>query len=70
LAARIAADPVFTEAGIEAQVRALAADRAVKAGVIINASRAALTGQPVGPSAFAVFACIGRERAVARLQSV
>jgi glutamyl/glutaminyl-tRNA synthetase len=42
----------------------------VKAGVLINASRAALTGQPVGPSAFAVFACLGRERVVERLRKV
>ena len=42
--------------------RQLAEERGVKAGVLINASRAALTGQPVGPSAFAVFTCIGRGR--------
>jgi glutamyl/glutaminyl-tRNA synthetase len=46
----------------------LATERGVKAGVLINASRAALTGQPVGPSAFAVFLCIGRERCIERLK--
>jgi glutamyl-tRNA synthetase len=68
LAARLEADPLFTEASVEAQVRKLASERGVKAGVIINASRAALTGQPVGPSAFAVFVCIGRRRAIERLR--
>jgi glutamyl-tRNA synthetase len=70
LARRLAADPVFTEASVEEKIRTLAAERGVKAGLIINASRAALTGQPVGPSAFAVFVCIGRERAIERLSRV
>jgi len=70
LADRLAATDEFSEQSAEREVRALAAERGVKAGVIINASRAALTGQSVGPSAFAVFACIGRDRAIARLRKV
>jgi glutamyl-tRNA synthetase len=70
LANRTEANPEFTEASVEADLRKLADERGVKAGVIINASRAALTGQPVGPSAFAVFACIGRERVIQRLRGV
>jgi glutamyl-tRNA synthetase len=70
LADRIERIPEFTEASVEAELRKLAADRGVKAGVLINASRAALTGQPVGPGAFAVFVCIGRERAIQRLGRV
>lgn len=70
LADRIEADPAFDEASVEANLRKLAEDRGVKAGLIINASRAALTGQPVGPSAFAVFTCIGRERVIQRLRRV
>ncbi|MBV9759486.1 MAG: glutamate--tRNA ligase [Acidobacteriaceae bacterium] len=70
LADRLQADPDFTESSVEAQLRKLAEERGVKAGVLINASRAALTGQPVGPSAFAVFICIGRERTIARLRKV
>jgi glutamyl-tRNA synthetase len=70
LAGRIAQNPEFTEATVEAGLRALAAERGVKAGVLINASRAALTGQTVGPSAFAVFVCVGRERVVQRLKRV
>ncbi len=68
LANRIEANPEFTEASVEATLRKLAEDRGVKAGVLINASRAALTGQPVGPSAFAVFVCIGRDRVIQRLR--
>ena len=68
LGERLAATPEFTEATVERDLRALAAERSVKAGVIINAARAALTGQSVGPSAFAVFAAIGRDRAIRRLR--
>jgi glutamyl-tRNA synthetase len=70
LAEKLAANPEFTEASVEADLRKLAEERGVKAGVLINASRAALTGQPVGPSVFAVFHCIGRERVIARLRKV
>ncbi len=70
LADRIASRAEFTEASVEADLRKLAEERGVKAGVLINASRAALTGQPVGPSAFAVFVCIGRERVIERLRKV
>lgn len=70
LAERIASHPDFTEASVEADLRKLAEERGVKAGVLINASRAALTGQPVGPSAFAVFTCIGRVRVLERLRKV
>src|SRR5260370_20113882 len=68
LADRIEANPQFTEASVEAALRKLAEERGLKAGVLINASRAALTGQPVGPSAFAVFFCIARERVIQRLR--
>jgi glutamyl-tRNA synthetase len=69
LGGRLAGTGEFTEQSVEAQLRALAAERGVKAGVIINAARAALTGQSVGPSAFAVFGAVGRERAIARLKA-
>ena len=70
LGKRIAANPEFFEGSVEAELRNLATERGVKAGVLINASRAALTGQAVGPSAFAVFVCIGRERVIERLGKV
>jgi glutamyl-tRNA synthetase len=55
---------------VEAELRKLAEERGVKAGILINGARAALTGQAVGPSAFAVFIAIGRERAIERLRKV
>jgi glutamyl-tRNA synthetase len=70
LAECLASVPEFNEASVEAELRKVAEERGVKAGVLINASRAALTGQPVGPSAFAVFACLGRERVLERLRKV
>jgi glutamyl-tRNA synthetase len=70
LAERLASQPEFTEAVVETELRKLAQERGVKAGVLINASRAALTGQTVGPSAFAVFTCIGRDRVLNRLRKV
>jgi glutamyl-tRNA synthetase len=70
LAGRIAANPEFSEVSVEAELRKLAEEKGVKAGLLINASRAALTGQSVGPSAFAVFACLGCDRVVERLRKV
>jgi glutamyl-tRNA synthetase len=70
LAARLEANPEFSEQSVEADLRRLAGERGVKAGVLINGARAALTGQPVGPSAFTVFAAVGRERSIARLARV
>ncbi len=70
LAERIDALADFTEESVEQAVRSLAAERGVKAGLLINGTRAALTGQPVGPSAFRVFTIIGRSRAVERLRAV
>lgn len=68
LADRLEASPEFTEASVERDLRQLAAERGVKAGLIINAARAILTGQTVGPSAFAVFTALGRERVLERLR--
>ncbi len=57
----------FTEATTEAILRAFAEEAGVKAGVLINGSRVALTGQGVAPSLFAVMAALGRERVATRL---
>jgi glutamyl-tRNA synthetase len=67
LALRLAARADFNEHTVEAELRKLAEESGVKAGLLINAARAGLTGQPVGPSAFAVFVAIGRDRAIKRL---
>jgi glutamyl-tRNA synthetase len=70
LAERIAARPEFSEATAEEDLRKLAEEKGVKAGLYINGARAALTGQSVGPSAFVVFGCLGRDRVIARLRAV
>ncbi|MEO7143935.1 MAG: glutamate--tRNA ligase [Bryobacteraceae bacterium] len=69
LGARLEQSAEFSEQSVEAELRKLAAERGVKAGLLINGARAALTGQPVGPGAFAVFACLGRETAIGRLKN-
>ena len=46
-----------------------AEEKGVKAGVLINGARVALTGQGVAPSLFAVMACLGKERVVRRLKA-
>src|ERR1041385_6190427 len=58
----------WTTEGVEAALRAFADESGVKAGLLINASRTALTGQSVGPSMFDVFDVIGRTRSVERLR--
>ena len=70
LAARLGTAPEFTEAAVEAELRKLADELGVKAGLLINGARAALTGQAVGPSAFHLFTLIGKERALKRLRAV
>ncbi len=70
LAEKLAANPEFTEASVEADLHTLAGEMGVKAGLLINGARAALTGQSVGPSAFHLFVAIGRDRAIKRLSAV
>ena len=62
---RIASE--FTEASTEEILRALAAEKGVKAGALINGARVALTGQAVAPSLFAVMTALGKQRTAARL---
>jgi glutamyl-tRNA synthetase len=69
LGERIAALDDLSEQTAEAALRALADERGVKAGLLINGSRAALSGQSVGPSAFAVFELLGKETVVRRLRA-
>ena len=70
LAEALAGTEEFTEASVETELRQVANEMGVKAGVLINGARAALTGQAVGPSAFHLFTTIGRERSIARLRAV
>ncbi|MGA3316037.1 MAG: glutamate--tRNA ligase [Candidatus Korobacteraceae bacterium] len=68
LGSRYEQEPVFSEASTEKVLRDFAAQKNVKAGLLINAVRVALTGQGVAPSLFAVMANLGQERTVARLK--
>ncbi len=54
---------------LEAALRGYAEELGIKAGVLINAARTAVTGTAVGPGLFDVLACLGRERVASRLRS-
>ena len=69
LADRVAADPEFSLASLEAATRALATERGMKAGELIGLARLALTGQKTSPGIFEVLWLTGRERAVERLRA-
>lgn len=69
LSARLQNLDSWTETTIEQETRQLAKDQNVKAGILINGARAALTGQTVGPGAFALFIAVGRERSLYRLRN-
>lgn len=67
LSERYAEAAEFTETSTEQTLRTFAEEKSVKAGVLINGSRVALTGQAVAPSLFAVMVALGKNRVVARL---
>ena len=68
LISRYESNPDFTPASLEKQLRDLAAERALKAGVLINALRVGLTGQGVAPGLFEVMHALGRERTLNRMR--
>ncbi len=57
----------YDAAAIEAALRALAAERGVKAGVLIHATRVAVTGQGNSPGLFEVLELVGREQVIERI---
>jgi len=67
LGTRLAATEPFDVAATEKCLRGLAEEKGVKAGLLINATRVALTGQAVAPGLFDVMVALGRERTVARV---
>lgn len=69
LAARLESLPVFELEEAESALRAFAAEKEVKAGLLINAARALLTGKAIAPGIFEVMAALGQERTVARLSA-
>jgi glutamyl-tRNA synthetase len=58
----------FGPENTEETLRALAEECGVKAGLLINATRVALTGQAVAPGLFDVMNVLGKERTVERLR--
>lgn len=58
----------FTHDNAEAALRAYSEAQGVKAGLLINAARTALTGQSVGPGMFDIFVALGREHSAERLR--
>jgi len=67
MALRLADSTSFDLAGTEATLRALAEEKGVKGGVLINAARVALTGQAVAPGLFEVMLALGPSRVADRL---
>ncbi|HKP12476.1 MAG TPA: glutamate--tRNA ligase [Blastocatellia bacterium] len=68
LADRLTGVEPFTHDNAEAALRAYSEEQGVKAGLLINASRTALTGQAVGPGMFDIMVTLGRERSAERLR--
>ena len=68
LAERLSSADPFDLAVTEKTLRSLAEAKGVKAGLLINATRVALTGQAVAPGLFEVMLVLGRDRVVARLR--
>jgi glutamyl-tRNA synthetase len=59
----------FNAATLETALRTLATAQGVKAGVLIHATRVAVTGQGNSPGLFEVLELIGRDRVVRRLDA-
>ena len=64
---RLASVSPFDPSSIEVALRALADERGIKAGILIHATRVAVTGQAVSPGLFEVLALVGRDRVLQRL---
>jgi glutamyl-tRNA synthetase len=62
-------DP-FDPAALEAALRSTAEARSIKPGLLIHATRVAVTGQAVSPGLFEVLELVGRDRVLARLDDV
>ncbi len=61
-------DPSFTLESTENNLRALAAEKGIKAGLLINAVRVGITGQAVAPGLFEVMQALGRRRTIDRIR--
>ena len=68
VADRLEALEAFTLEGTELVIRAMAEGLKVKAGILINGIRTAVTGQSVGPGLFHVLIALGQRRVTERLR--
>jgi glutamyl-tRNA synthetase len=60
----------FDAASLEQVLRQLAEERGVKAGVLIHATRIAMTGRMVSPGLFEMLVLLGRDRVLTRLAAL
>jgi glutamyl-tRNA synthetase len=60
----------FEEQTLEQTLRQVADERGIKAGALIHATRIAMTGRMVSPGLFEMLVLLGRERVVARLETL
>ncbi len=61
--------PEFTGANLELALKAVAAECAVKAGVLVHPVRMACTGNSAGPSLYHLLEVLGKERVLKRLDA-
>jgi glutamyl-tRNA synthetase len=70
LAGLLEALPDFTAESIEGVFRSYAEEKEVKAGLLINGTRTAVSGTSVGPGLFEMLEAIGQDSVVSRLRKV
>ncbi|NLT67016.1 MAG: glutamate--tRNA ligase [Acidobacteria bacterium] len=68
LLSRYRQDAAFALESTEETLRRFAEDKGVKAGLLINALRVALTGQGVAPGLFEIMQVLGREKTLSRIE--
>jgi len=67
LAHRLETLSEFSNSAIESVFRSFAEEKGIKAGLIINAARTAVSGTSVGPGLFEMLETLGQEKVVQRL---
>ena len=70
LRTRLAAHEHWSEAGLEAEIRAFAAAESLGLGQVAQPLRSALTGLKVSPGIFEVMATLGRDETLGRLDDI
>jgi glutamyl-tRNA synthetase len=64
---RFASLPAFAKGALEAELRAVAGERGIKAGALIHPTRTALSGSQAGPPLFDLVEVMGREATLRHL---